>query len=321
MSTAATNPSRPIAAAKKPVTKPKGAAAPAVALPRDPAVWVMVGLLSVAFVAQFWRWFAKQYGPDGFSIGYPQDWGHAYLVPLISGFFIWKERARIAALPRATFWPGLLLIVVGVVSYPYFVIAYSNHMFQGAAMLLALGGVVLLLFGPRIFGAVLLPIAYLGFAVTISERIMIEITFRLQLLAAQGSWLLLNIIGVDTDLEGNVLYVFNGSTGERLPLNVAEACAGMRMVIAFVALAAAVALFSVRRWWKRVAVLLIAPPVAVLMNVVRVAVLGLLSLVDPALAQGEAHMLIGTVLLVPAFGLFLLCVWALNKIEPEEAAS
>jgi exosortase len=186
-------------------------------------------------------------------------------------------------------------------------------------MLLTLGGLVLLLFGPRVFGFTILPIAYLGFAVTISERVMIEITFRLQLLAARGSWILLNMLGIDTDIEGNVLNVFQSSTGEMHPLNVAEACSGMRMVIAFIALAGAMALFSVTRWWKRVALVLLAVPVAVLMNVIRVAVLGLLTLVDPDLASGDAHMLIGTVLLVPAFGLFLLGGWIINKVEPEEA--
>ena len=58
---------------------------------------------------------------------------------------------------------------------------------------------------------------------------------------------------------------------------------------------------------------------AIGLNVVRVAVLGFLTvLVDPELASGEAHMIIGTLLLVPGLGLFLLLVWILNRVVSDE---
>jgi len=59
---------------------------------------------------------------------------------------------------------------------------------------------------------------------------------------------------------------------------------------------------------------LIAGPVAILMNMVRVTVLGLLTLFDPNLASGDAHTIIGTILLVPSLGLFMGVVWMLNRI-------
>ena len=54
------------------------------------------------------------------------------------------------------------------------------------------------------------------------------------------------------------------------------------------------------------------------MNIVRVAVLGLATLGDADLAQGEAHTLIGTLLLIPGLGLFLAVGWALEKIAPAD---
>ena len=68
-------------------------------------------------------------------------------------------------------------------------------------------------------------------------------------------------------------------------------------------------------------VVLLAGPVAVFMNIVRVAVLGLLTLIDPNLAAGDAHTIIGTVLLVPSLGLFLGVVWALNRVVRDEPES
>ena len=185
-------------------------------------------------------------------------------------------------------------------------------------MVLSLGSLVLLCTGPAMLRYAFLPILYLILMVTIADAIMLQVTFKLQLLASQGSWLMLSLIGepfgwFSVDLVGNRLDIMT-SSGEIHPLNVAEACSGMRMVVAFYALAGAVALLGCSQWWQRIALILLAGPVAILMNMVRVTVLGLLTLVDADLASGDAHTIIGTILLVPSLGLFLGVVWMLNRI-------
>jgi exosortase len=278
--------------------------------------WVLPGLLAAAFVAVFFRWVHRQLGPGGFSAEYFEDWGHAYIVPLISGWYVWSKRREIVRLGIEPFWPGLGVMLLGVVLYLYFITGFSNHMFQGFAAILCLSGLSLLVLGPRVFPVLVFPLGYLGFAVTISEAVMLKVTWGLKLLASQGAWALLNVVGVDTDLEGNILKVHHGS-GEVTPLNVADACAGMRMVVAFIALAAAVAFLSCRSWWQRLAVLLLSIPVAIGMNVGRVAVLGVATLFNPNLASGGAHTFIGTLLLLPAFLVFMGCVWVLQRFDPE----
>lgn len=270
---------------------------------------VLLALVALGIVALFYRWMIKQWGPDGFSAKYFEDWAHAWFVPLISIYYIWLKRRDLAATPVTHFWPGLAVMTLGVVSYVFFIGGYSNHMFQGFSLVLVVAGAVLLLLGPRMFEKLLFPIAFLGFAVTISEMVMNKVTWPLKLIAAKGAWFLLNLFSVQTDLEGNVLKV----GPDAVPLDVADACSGMRMVIAFLALGVAVAFFGCRHWWQRVAIILLALPVAVFMNVVRVAVLGLLTLVDPRLATGQAHMLVGNLLLIPAFLVFMFIVWALKK--------
>src|SRR5215475_6975873 len=98
--------------------------------------------------------------------------------------------------------------------------------------------------------------AFLIFGVTIAERVMIEITFQLKLIAAYGAWLALSLIGkvvgFTVELQGTSLSIDNGGPTPQ-DIDVADACSGMRMVIAFVALAAAFALFRCRHWWQRVA--------------------------------------------------------------------
>lgn len=272
----------------------------------------------LAFVALYWDWFARQ---GVFSTKYIEDWGHAFVIPLISGYMLWRQRHRLAAATARAFWPGLSFVLLGVACYAFFMLAVPNHMLQGAAMITTLMGVILTGFGPAVLRLAAVPVLFLGFAVTISEAIMIELTFPLQLLASKGSWIMLNVLGpifgYTVDLDGNTLTMITSSGRTLPPLNIAEACSGMRMLVAFFALAAAVAFLGCNEWWRRVAVFLLAAPVALLMNVVRVATLGLLSLIDPDLAHGQAHMVIGTILLFPSLALFMGMVWALKRAAPE----
>ncbi|MEL7472875.1 MAG: exosortase/archaeosortase family protein [Planctomycetota bacterium] len=288
---------------------------------------IFIGVL-FGLVWVFNRWFRVQHFQSSNNL---EDWGHSYVIPLISGFLVWRNREQLAKVSFAAFWPGLLPFLLGIVCYVFFLVGLPNHMFSGASLLLTLFGASLMIGGPGAMRWLFLPIAFLAFGITISEKIMLQVTFPLQLLAAQGSFILLSVIGAvsslfgqgfTVDVEGNVLTVLPVGRPE-IPLNVAEACSGMRMVIAFLALGGAVALLGCRYWWQRILLMLLAAPIALLMNVVRVAVLGLASLVNPNLAAGDAHTVIGMILLFPSLGLFLGLVWSLQKIvdQPTKGAA
>lgn len=280
--------------------------------------WIAIGVVAAGFVALYFRWLWTQHR---ISWGALDDWGHVYLIPFVSWYLIRQNWRALMNTRMGTFWPGLAPFVLGIVSYFFFVVGIPNHMSQGFSLILTLAGATLLLLGPGAFRYLFLPIAFLVFIVQISPQIMSTVTFQLQLIASKGAEVVLAVIGAAAGFavtrDGNLLEVIGNGPPQRL--NVAEACSGMRMVIAFLALAAIVAVFSCRFWWQRSAILMLAIPVAVLLNVIRVSVLGLLTLVNVHLAQGNAHMLIGMVLLVPGLFLFLGAVWALNHAVTEES--
>jgi len=296
-----------------------GAHAAAVAAPVLSKRVVGIGaVLALAFVWMFWRWFERQ---SRISINHMEDWGHALVIPLISVYMLWQAREKIAATPVRVFWPAFVPFLVGILSYVYTVVYVNNHMLQGFSLILTLGSMVLFVTGPAMLRRVFLPIAYLLLMVTVAESIMLAVTFSLQLIASQGSWIMLSLIGepfgwFSVTLDGNTLEIMAGN-GKVHPLNVAEACSGMRMVVAFYALAGAVALLGTTQWWQRIALLLLAGPVAIFMNMIRVTVLGLLTMVDPDLATGDAHTMIGTLLLIPSLALFLGVVWILGRLVGE----
>lgn len=288
------------------------AAVPGLGSVRTPDViaWLVVG---VAFVGAFWLVISKQVE---LSLRYPEDWGHAFIMPLVAGYAVWLQRKTLASLRPRVFVPGLLALLFGVFAYFYSAVVIRNHMATGFSTVIALYGVVLFLLGARYAQVLFLPIAILALCVTISNMVMDAVVFPLQLLASDGAFRVLGVLGklfgFAVAIDGNVLSVDGNQ------LNVAEACSGLRMLVAFYALSAAIALLGCRRWWHRIAVLMLAGPVALLVNISRVAVLGLATLVNPDLASGSAHSWIGTALLFPAMLLFMGMIWLMKKATPDE---
>lgn len=291
---------------------PSGAR-PLAAAMQDPDVLVRVALLAGAIVFLFLNWFQAQH-EHSWGNG---DWSHAYMVPLISIYLLWQVRAEFDAAPRLVFWPGLVAVLMGIWCHVFFTVGVANHLGQGLSLILTVFGVALLLLGPAAMRTVFLPIGYLFFGITLPEKVMIYVTFPMQQIAAEGAWVLLRMLGIQADLFGNTIHVTNTSTMVTTPLDVAEACSGMRMLIAFIALGAAVGLVASRMWWKRVALFMLGVPVALGLNMIRVATLGVLSLWDPKLSEGEAHSFFGTVLLIPGFFVYMGVVWAFNRAVPE----
>lgn len=278
----------------------------------DPTTVVMLSVLTLGIVLLFVRWFLVQHQHSSSS----GDWSHAYFVPLISLYLLWQGRFGLVKVRIAPFWPGLIPVAMGIWCYVYFIVGVPNHFGQGLALVLTIFGLALLLTGPAAMEYLFGPIAYLGFGITIPEMVMNIVTYPLQDMAATGGFIVLRMLGVSCDIAGNVIYL-DMVSGPPRPLNVAEQCSGMRMVIAFLALGVAVALVGTKQWWKRVVLVAMAVPVAVVLNVVRVAVLGLASLRNAELSQGDAHTLIGTILLVPGFFIYLGVLVALHKAVPE----
>src|SRR5206468_3081066 len=133
----------------------------------------------------------------------------------------------------------------------------------------------------------------------------------------------LRFTGVDIIRSGTkmLMMVPNKLTGqdELRVLNVAEACAGLRSLMTFITVAAAVAFLSARPLWQKLVITVSAVPIAILCNVMRVSGQGLLDrYVSQDLAEGFAHQFVGVVMLIPAFLLILMVCWLLDHLFLDE---
>jgi len=248
------------------------------------------------------------------------DWGHTLVIPLIAGYFAYLNREKLLARPFKTTWEAFIPIVLGVAWYMICAFgppALFHHNLQAVGVAATTGGLVLLFFGWRAMLWLWFPLLYLFvFGQYISERFMQIVTFKLQDLTARGAAPTLMLLGVDVQREGNTITIFDDGVAKAL--NIAEACSGMRMLMAFLALGVAMAYTGLKRWWQRVILVVMGVPTAIVVNIVRVVTLAMLALVDSGFAAGDFHSFIGLVWLVPAFLIYLGIMWLVRNIVIEE---
>lgn len=282
--------------------------------------WTLV-ISALVILGSFWIAF-----PDFFRIQIyiatyqPSDWGHIFVVPLIAFWFVWLRRDELLSQPLRPSWSGVAILVLGIIIYMVAMMGPKHlihHLSRSLGVFVTSFGLVILFFGWKSLRVVGFPFVYLFiFGVVISDRIMTPITYELQDISAKGAWLVLYMTGYDTDLSGNTLTLFEN--GKSYPLNVAEACSGMRMLVAFLALGTAMAYVGLSRPWQRILLILLGVPVAIFVNVLRVVTLGLLSRYDSDFASGDFHTFVGLVWLFPAFIVFILLMWIVRKLVVEQ---
>ena len=285
------------------------------------AAWSAAAAWAALFALTFWDFFRAQVSMATTQV---QDWGHTLLIPAIAWYFAYLNRERLAAQPFRPSFVALSLVLLGVGVYSAAAFgppALQHHNIRGLGTGIALLGCLLTVFGVRSFRYLWFPWAYwLVFGQYISDRFISKVTERLQDWSAIGAHLLLNVLGLDTDRVGNVLTV-HFSDGTSHPLNVAEACSGMRTLMAFLAIGVAMAAIGLPRWWQRALLVAAGIPISLLVNILRVASLGLLSMVDPNFSTGEFHSMVGLVWLVPAFLMFLGAMWVIRNLVVDETGA
>jgi exosortase len=238
------------------------------------------------------------------------NWSHGFLIPLFSAFLLYSRRQELLSVPRRVCLWGLPVVLIAIVAEVLAVYPVKNTWTYWMSMVLLTFGLVLYLGGWRIIRLTALPILYFVLAIPIPGLLYERIALPLQNLAARASMLLLRAMGTEISVRASHLEIVSVE-GNWYPLTVAEACSGVRSLLAYVALGVAWAYLTDRPIWQRVILVLAAVPIAILTNVLRVAITASMYVLDkPQLGQRFMHEFTGMLMLVPA----LLMFWGLAKL-------
>ena len=239
------------------------------------------------------------------------DYSHGFLVVPIALFFAWERRRSWPGGNLRLSWLGLAL--VGIAIAGRVAAGALNMEFLDAWMIpLWLGGVVWALFGFQCFRWSLPPIIFLVFMIPLPFSAETWLSRPLQRIATKVSTSTLQILGQPAISEGNTIWL-----GEH-QLEVAQACSGLRIFVAVIAMAFAFVLFSRWNWWHKLLVVIAVFPVAIIANAVRIVGTGILyEYASSEAAQKFSHDFSGWLMIPFAGLLFWLLLIYLDRLFPE----
>jgi len=243
------------------------------------------------------------------------DYSAGQLVPLIALFLVWRERKKLRKCTlKPCWWATALLILAQITRFFGFLLMYESA--ERYSLILTIAGLVLMVAGWRVLRSVSWILMILFLMVPLPGRVHNLISGPLQTMATTGSVFLLEAFGVKVSQQGNVVLL-----NEKIPMAVAEACSGLRMMTAFVIVAAFMAYMVKRSRLKKAFLLLSSIPVAVICNILRLFVTAVLFMIASSeVAEKFFHDFAGLAMMPVAVLLMFAELWLLDKIIVPEPA-
>lgn len=240
------------------------------------------------------------------------DFSHGYLIPFFAAFLVWDKRKRLRAIPVQPAWAGITFILLGVADLLLGVLG-ADLFLQRTSFILLAAGMIWTLLGRGFLRELKFVLFVLCLAIPLPTIVFNQITFPLQIQASTLASALLQFVGVPVLRDGNIIQL------PAMPLEVAEACSGIRSLMSLFTVAVIYGYFLERKVWKRVLLAASALPIAVTANVARIFGTGLLvQYWDPVKALGFFHDFQGWLM----FLISLCCLYfvhlAMRIVAPEK---
>lgn len=225
-------------------------------------VGVLVGLGLVWAYAPTLFELAQRWASD-------PNYSHGFFVPFIAAAIYRQRWLRFGELGESRVSPPVLwaLPVLAVLLMVRSWLYDRNEVwFESVTLPFALAASALALAGWSALRVAWPAIVFLVFLFPLPARINALLADPLQRLATLGANWVLQAVGLPVLMEGNVLLV------DTQRLEVAQACNGLSMLLSFVTLITAVAFLVERPLWERLFLLASAAPIALVTNILRIAV-------------------------------------------------
>jgi exosortase A len=268
------------------------------AVARLAVAWIALGVLA----ANEWAQMAHQWWDiDTYS--------HILLIPPIIGWLVWIRRGEAMRLSPQGWWPGLLWLGLGL-SVWLGGRELGFNLFAQAGAVMALQGAVMALLGLRTTLILAFPLFYMAFLVPFGD----EIIPPLQSITASIATMLTQWSGIETVADGIRIDTPAGL------FIVAEACSGVKFLIAMIALSVLVAHTCFTSWKRRCWFLCACLVVPVIANGIRAwATIFIAQYVGAEVAGGFDHIVYGWLFFGIVIALVLGIAWRWFERVPEEA--
>ncbi|HXG11628.1 MAG TPA: exosortase/archaeosortase family protein [Gemmataceae bacterium] len=224
------------------------------------------------------------------------EYSHGFLVPLFALVLLWFRRSYLENATLRPSWWGLALIALAV-GLRLTGVAVALEWFEQLSLLPFLAGLIVLLGGWGALRWSWPSVLFLGFMIPLPWRLKVMLANPLQRFATVVTTYVMQTIGLPALSEGNTIIIGD------IRIEVIAACSGLSMLVVFFALSTAVAIVIRRPLGDRLVIFFSAIPIAVISNVIRITVTGLLHVwVGKEIADLVFHDLAGWLMMPMALG-------------------
>ena len=240
-----------------------------------------------------------------------EEYSHGLLIPPIVLFLIWQRKDLIERIPFQTSWTGVGVVVLGLAG---FFVGELTQIFIviNYAFVIVLMGVLWSFMGWKAFKLILVPLIMLFFTIPLPNFLYNNLSSQLQLISSEiGVWFI-RLFDISVYLEGNVIDLGN------YKLQVVEACSGLRYLFPLMTLGFIAAYFFKGAFWKRAVIFLSSIPITILMNSLRIGMIGVtVEYWGVAAAEGMLHDFEGWVVFMACTAVLVLEMWVLAHVGSE----
>ncbi|MGB7405845.1 MAG: exosortase A [Pacificimonas sp.] len=212
-------------------------------------------------------------------------YAHCLLIPPVIAWLVWQRKPELSELTPRPFLPAAILFAIGGFGWllgELAGVALVRHTAVIGLMMVS----VPLVFGLTVTRGLAFPLFYAIFMIPFGE----ELIPALQMITADMCIWLLDVFEVPAYIDGVFIMIPNGS------FEVAEACSGVRFLIAMVAFSTLVAHLCFRTTIRRIICVVSAIVLAIVANGIRAwGTIYISHLTTPQFAAGVDHVIYGWV--------------------------
>jgi exosortase len=225
-------------------------------------------------------------------------YSHGFLVPLVSGFFLWRKRDVFARDRRNPSNLGLLVLGISLVAFLVAQVWQAYHI-SAVALIVLLSGLALYFLGVQATRRIAFPLAFLLCMVPLP--FINRMSPALESFTASTSTAVVSLLGIPAVNHGSQIQLQDSS------FVVGAACSGLNSTVALATLVVIFVYVLEGSYLAKSVLLALAVPIALVANLFRVSsLLGIAHFFGAEVGMRYFHDYSSPVLFLLAFGLLIL---------------